>query len=277
MITRMHGPTRRAGSVASIRNIKNAMRGKEPNPYFAILRADGDRIGARLGEIRSAEEHREFSALLRTFAIRAKEIVATNDGHLVYAGGDDVLAFLPLHTCLRCAADLSAAFRTTGCTLSVGVAIVHYHEPLHMSLESARQAEHAAKEDGGNCLHVTVRTRGGEARHASLTWDGTAGLDPWREWVKAFQDGQAAGFPYEVDRLARELKGAALPPEVIRGEVTRIFARKKGWKGAGEAAGIERLLYHVNDHAALHRLAQELIVFRWLASQCKTWRWEDGQ
>jgi hypothetical protein len=32
-----------------------------------------------------------------------------------------------------------------------------------------------------------------------------------------------------------------------------------------------------SDYETLNRIAKELIVFRWMASQCKSWRWEAGQ
>ncbi|HLJ54442.1 MAG TPA: type III-B CRISPR-associated protein Cas10/Cmr2 [Chthonomonadaceae bacterium] len=251
--------------------IATAMRGREPNPYFAILQADGDRIGEAIGRLSSADGHRVFSSKLQRFATDATRIVGAHGGHLVYSGGDDVLAFLPLHTSIACARKLAGAFEATGATLSVGLAVVHYHEPLYASLAAARDAEGAAKEAGGNCLHVAVHTRGGEARRATAAWKDPGDLARWEAWIRAFQGGRAAGFPYEVERLAREVERADLPPDVIREEVKRIFERKKKEKGAG--AEIAAPLEAVTSFEMLHRLAEELIVFRWMASQANSWQW----
>ena len=77
----------------------------EPNPYMAVLVADGDNMGKTLSSLKNADEHRNFSAALAVFAGAARVIVEEqHNGILVYAGGDDVLAFVPVDLCLACAA-----------------------------------------------------------------------------------------------------------------------------------------------------------------------------
>jgi CRISPR-associated protein Cmr2 len=75
----------------------------EPEPYLAVLVADGDKMGEALSALDLAGDHREFSQKLAEFADEAKNIVTNCNGVLVYAGGDDVLAFLPVDKCLDCA------------------------------------------------------------------------------------------------------------------------------------------------------------------------------
>jgi len=74
-----------------------------PTPYFAILLADGDRMGATLAKLVREADLRAVSRALADFTRRASAIVAENYGVTVFAGGDDVLAFLPVDTALRCA------------------------------------------------------------------------------------------------------------------------------------------------------------------------------
>ena len=81
--------------------------GGDPNPYLAILVADGDKMGAAIAALCSPEEHRDFSRDLAGFADEARKIVNDHNGVLVYAGGDDVLAFLPVDKCLDCARELA--------------------------------------------------------------------------------------------------------------------------------------------------------------------------
>ena len=90
------------------------------------------------------------------FAKAAKPIVEGEIGHgcVVYTGGDDVLAFLPVDTCIATARALHEKFgellgNSTEAgktpTLSVGIAIVHSLDPLEDILNYGRDAEHAAK------------------------------------------------------------------------------------------------------------------------------------
>lgn len=250
------------------KRIARAVGSREPDPYFAILVADGDRIGQRLSNILTVEKHREFSKQLVNFAERAERLVDQHDGYLVYSGGDDVLAFLPTHRALDCAERLAAEFnQLTGCTLSVGLAVCHYHEPLYTSRANARQAEEVAKESGGSSLCLAVHTRGGEPRTAVCQWGDDLAL--WRKWIKAFQTGLARGFPYELVALARETEDSDLTEQTLCAEAARIFARKK------EGAPMDRL----PDYAAkefgpegrvktskdVRKLADRLIVLQWIA------------
>ena len=130
----------------------------EPDRYFAVLSADGDRMGKVISSMEGLDQdkHFNFSAKLAEFAEWARKTVKdTYHGCLVYSGGDDVLAFLPLDTCLLAARDLHDCFGKMlndykdkdgkAPTLSVGVAIVHSMEPLEDILKYSRDAEKIAK------------------------------------------------------------------------------------------------------------------------------------
>jgi hypothetical protein len=82
----------------------------EASPYFAILVADGDKMGNAIAFIDSSKKHREFSQALADFAREARSIVQQNSGVLVYAGGDDVLAFVPLDKSVACSRSLYDEF-----------------------------------------------------------------------------------------------------------------------------------------------------------------------
>lgn len=132
-----------------------------PEPYYVLLHADGDRMGEAIDHQsqRGLQAHRNLSnKLALNFAARVQGIVEQHKGCLVYAGGDDVLALLPLHTALRCAKALAQAFqdamrgfgKAQDPTLSVGLAIVHHLEPLQDALELVRRVEKFAKEGPPN-------------------------------------------------------------------------------------------------------------------------------
>src|SRR5690606_35857362 len=94
-------------------------------------------------------------------------------GRLVYSGGDDVLALLPLKHVLRCADELRQLFsRMTECTASAGIAITPANLPLDRALELAREAEEQAKEQYGRNAVVVVEAHGsGQMRPAGGKWD----------------------------------------------------------------------------------------------------------
>jgi CRISPR-associated protein Cmr2 len=195
----------------------------QPSPYLAILVADGDRMGAAISEIRTPEDHQRFSRELSSFAERARQIVRDANGVCVYAGGDDVLAFAPLDSCLSCARELHSAFCTMmggwktsedqSPTLSVGIAIGHFMEPLEDLLGFGRAAEQAAKKSvelGGteerNALAVVVRTRGAAPISVRDNWkqcDDDAALDQRLiHWAELFANGSLPNkLAYELRQL----------------------------------------------------------------------------
>lgn len=225
---------------------------QEPQPYYAILVADGDRMGDLIGQKDSPEEHQKLSKLLDDFAKQAKSIVDQHKGFLVYSGGDDVLAMLPVNTAIACAKELSEEFRhKIKGTLSAGVAIVHYREPLLVSLQAARDAEKAAKNGGRNALAVALHTRGGAPLTVVQKWDTLR----WHDLQQAFEQKQITrGLAYELRELAREwpegLAGAAL-----QAEARRIAGRKE----------VKYELPALSTTKELETFADQLVVARFLS------------
>jgi CRISPR-associated protein Cmr2 len=209
----------------------------EPQPYYAILHADGDKMGALIETKNSADEHRTFSSKLSSFASGVEAIVKKHHGFKIYSGGDDVLAFLPVNTAIACARELAEAFLKDA-SLSVGIAIVHYREPLSLSLDYARAAEKAAKNKGdknpdnhGNRLAVALHTRGGAPMIVVEPWN-----KPELEKLLEFYQGQESvsrGVPYELKQLAREWL-PELPAKALQAEVLRIVKRKQATKEAAK-------------------------------------------
>jgi CRISPR-associated protein Cmr2 len=194
-----------------------------PTPYYAILQADGDRMGEVIDKLAKQEhgedQHRALSQALTSFAQGVSEIVEkTHQGALVYAGGDDVLAFLPLHTVLQCARDLQIAFRQAlsqfkndeghSPTLSVGVAVIHHLYHLQDALELARAAEKRAKSVKGvpdkDALAITISKRSGDDYTVTGKWgDIDAHLE---ELIKLCHDDVIPdGTAYELREMALRL------------------------------------------------------------------------
>lgn len=188
------------------------------------------------------EQHRALSRQLDGFAGQVTEIVKKHQGAKVYAGGDDVLAFLPLHTVLTCAHELATAFarqlenftakdQTTHPTLSVGIAIVHHLSLLQDALTLARDSEKLAKKwrPTKNTLAITVSKRSGEKYSAVGGWEQ---IYPWLQQLIAYYyaDDLSRGAAYELREVMQRLKlDQGNPPndEVQKGEQDQIMAQDK--------------------------------------------------
>lgn len=200
--------------------------------YYAVLVADGDRMGETLNRMTSPKQHQEFSRRVADFADEARRIVEKHRGHLVYCGGDDVLALLPTDRSLPCAHALRHSFErilqpvmSNGkqATLSVGIAIVHSMENLQVALEWAREAERLAKRTR-NALAVARYPRSGGANCYSAPWERYA---DWDTWTEAFHHGLANGFPYELRQLVSEYRPLNPDGEFLRREANRVLERKQ--------------------------------------------------
>lgn len=78
---------------------------------------------------------------------------------IVFAGGDDLLAFVPGEAALDVARNIASKFNETmagACTVSAGVAIFHYRMPVYVGLESARTLLRKAKDEGKNRVAFAV-------------------------------------------------------------------------------------------------------------------------
>ncbi|MBS5836668.1 MAG: type III-B CRISPR-associated protein Cas10/Cmr2, partial [Neisseria sp.] len=96
-------------------NLKNALKPiwhkyGEPCSYWAMLLADGDRMGELLDKAKTIEEHQEITEALSTFAESVPAKMRDFRAQCVYAGGDDVLGFVALDKAVDCADALRQAF-----------------------------------------------------------------------------------------------------------------------------------------------------------------------
>jgi len=264
--------------------LTKAADGRCPLPYYALLVADGDWMGRVIDHQKTIQDHRRLSQALSEFAARVPDVVVAYNGSPVYAGGDDVLAFLPLHTALACAQELVDDFRKAlqgfrdadghSPTLSVGVAVSHHLEPLSDALELSRSAEKIAKAVlGKEALAVTISKRSGVDRTVSGRWgtvDERLRLFVQLHRLEAIPDGAA----YELHSLAQRLQESASNQEndtlqkAMRIEAVRILKRKRAKRGK-EAVAQNTLKYLeefiVEGKVSVEQLANELVVARTFA------------
>ena len=209
----------------------------KPKKYYAILYLDGDNMGKWLSgellpEIQYAYNskvweklpenfkkdlqrytpnkiltpaiHSTISTALRNYAIEfVKKIVEEEHlGKLIYAGGDDVLAFVNLKDIFDVMEKLRWAFSghikldqekieiyttnnngfvlkdgvyylTIGknATCSMGVVIAHYKEPLKIVIDKVFEMNKKAKESGRNRFAICLSKHSGEERVGVAEWE----------------------------------------------------------------------------------------------------------
>ncbi len=156
-----------------------------PRTSYALLTMDGDHLGKLLRA--HAERKEKISAALAAFTGRVLEIVesAQANGRLIYAGGDDVLALLPICTALQTADRLRVAYhevfakhvpeivREPGSpTISAGLVYAHMHAPLRQVVMAARRAldEDAKERAGRDAIGVAVWKRPGVVLQFACPW-----------------------------------------------------------------------------------------------------------
>ncbi|NOZ51789.1 MAG: type III-B CRISPR-associated protein Cas10/Cmr2 [Gammaproteobacteria bacterium] len=258
----------------------------QPLPYLAMLVADGDRMGQVITNIKNPDKHREFSQQLSGFAALARTVVADHFGCLIYAGGDDVMALLPLDQCLLCSRALHDRFgelvnewgtaKTPSPTLSAGIAIGHFMAPLEDLLSWARQAEKSAKQPDRDGLAVHLHPRGGAPLAIRGRWSDAFDqrLLTWANNLA--QDELPDRAAYDLRQLAIDY--ANWPDEentrqAIYADLNRVL-RKKQTKGASlDPILVESALQHCaiapNSSQAFNAgvmgLASEWLVARYLA------------
>lgn len=218
-------------------------------PYFAFLLADGDKMGVAIDQFTTPEQHAKFSRGLEAWAASCREVVEDHLGSCIYAGGDDVLALLPLHTALDCADRLRLSFEEAmkplmpepRPTLSIGLGVAHHMEPMREALALARRAERDAKLKR-NSLAIRVSKRGGGELACKAEWTGDKSVNlPARlmEWCKRFASEELpdkAAFELEkaVDLLTDAPTGESMPAELVLALAKRALGRRRAQRG-GEA------------------------------------------
>ena len=152
----------------------------------------------------SPNRHLAISGRLNDFALSVVRHVVEREylGRVIYAGGDDVLAMLPVATCCRpcngCARPTPARAPKAGCrceaklrlgngfarlngrllrmmgeraTASCGAVIAHHQAPLGSVLRALREAEASAKNAGGrDAFCLTLIKRSGGIRRFTAKW-----------------------------------------------------------------------------------------------------------
>lgn len=271
---------------------------QRPTPYYAVLVMDGDYMGrwlsgthpdmpsgkqivhpalAESGPSSSPQRrvtpayHAFISEALGIFSRQLVPQVVEQEGLgvVVYAGGDDVLAFVPVETVLRVALKLRAAWsgflqwtgtgweidfsQRTGylvgeggpqptmgpkATASIGISIAHHRQPLELAIRAAREAEAQAKKTyNRDAVVIQVLKRSGDPLIVGARW------------------GLSAEPPFIVQLLAVK---EALQSEGVSLRLGKLLQREIAfWPQGSEKALLRRFLRH-RDPIPSEALLQKL-------------------
>ncbi|OYD06592.1 type III-B CRISPR-associated protein Cas10/Cmr2 [Paludifilum halophilum] len=208
--------------------------GKEPpSPFYALLLMDGDRMGELLK--RGAEK---VSEALGRFTQTVSKTVGDKQGYTVYAGGDDVLALLPLKQGLPAAVQLQKQYREAFSAvdvsgeISAGLVYAHYKAPLQSVLKSAHQLldDVAKNECGRDSLAIRVWKGGGPVWTWACPWEkvlrGSGTPETHLEWAAdqmRNQQAYSSSFFYHLrtrieplEPMGRKEEDESFYPEMIQ-------------------------------------------------------------
>lgn len=236
---------------------KNGRELGQPHPFYALLLADGDRLGKMADE----EGEKIVGKALVNFTAEAPEIVRENDGVTIYAGGDDVLAMLPVQKALWCAASLSESYkdafgRKRGATLSAALVFAHIRLPFSTVIaEAHRLLDEVAKEENGrNSLAAGVLKSGGLNCQWVTTWtrndgkgDAVSALKPFEHLAEHLmmdtnEPGLSSALVYRIREMISSFCGwgrwqpgcwGILPEDIdirafLQAEISRSLAARTG-------------------------------------------------
>lgn len=233
--------------------------------YYGILMMDGDNMGARLSEADRADFMR-ISENLAKFAMKTVPKIVEEEfsGRLIYAGGDDVLAFLPVDEALEAAERLRFAFSSEteglgeGATASVGLIIGYKKAPMQGLLGEVRKLEgkakkyrHPAGNMTKNALALAVHTNSGEIKEVVFPWNigdkQTAGV--LRNFINLLKEDLSPTFiNHFTDAFAPLISPAdekyrkIMSREIVETELRRLIIRSLNIKQSGKKADMDKIV-----------------------------------
>ncbi len=214
-------------------------------PYVACLVADGDHMGASFDRQTNKKDLQTLSRTLARFAGLAQDIVQKQyRGALIYAGGDDVLAFVTLQDAVPCAQKLAETFASLfknfqlnpTPTLSVGLGIGHVMDGMAHLLDLGRRAEKLAKGSNmklprwqvpRNALGILLDKRSGGTLSCRINWNSNP-TTTFMSDLSLLDTAISTKKIYEIKRLVEffsQMESTAGSTMALYGELVRILSR----------------------------------------------------
>lgn len=215
-------------------------------PYYAVVMFDGDSMGKWLSGayIKSEENligfHKKLTESLGNFAKETENIVSPDKGKVVYAGGEDFLAFINLNYLFDVLKQLRQKFdeivnrgisefkiENVNLTFSAGIIIAHYKMPLSEVLSWSRKLEKEAKDidDAKNAFAIAAMKHSGEINKTILKWGekNNENLEAISQLsIDLANDIYSRSF---IDNLSKEFRELKPRTEILNTELKRLLSR----------------------------------------------------
>ena len=149
--------------------------------YYALIQADGDRVGELLRKLSEGVSNltdletriKEFSKKIFAYASKLPDILKNYGGSLIYAGGDDLLALVPVYqkdgqSLLALCDEINATFKNQLCdnsvSISFGISIFYYKYPLYEAFKQVQYQLFGVAKDKKykDCIALTVQKHSGQ-------------------------------------------------------------------------------------------------------------------
>ena len=144
--------------------------------YYAVVRSDGDRMGKIISSLSSDEEVRKFSSTCFAYCSDIADMVYSQyDGISIYAGGDDLLALIPIETkdrktVFNFVQDANEKFnehfknyKEAGASLSFGIFVSYYKFPLYEALEQSAYLLFGVAKTERNAVAIHFQKHSGQS------------------------------------------------------------------------------------------------------------------
>ena len=172
--------TARTALLDGLKDVQKRVGGSA-SEFYAVLMMDGDKVGARIkGQAADISDGlAEFSKSVKDYFDPTESAHNPADGVLIYAGGDDVLALVPVDSAIDAALALRNKYQSAfvgaagdAFTLSAAIVIAQYKIPLRAVLEQAHHYldDIAKDENGRNSLAIAIMKPGGIASDWVVKW-----------------------------------------------------------------------------------------------------------
>jgi CRISPR-associated protein Cmr2 len=265
-----------SADVNALENLKRLVKAKvdpAPTPYYALLMADGDHMGALLSSILDNDQQASFagqgavSKTLSEFCATVPHLAKQYNGHSLYAGGDDVMVMLPVANAIKFANELRKQFykalqkviKDLGLniekapTLSAGIVFAHMQTPMGRVRQLVKQAEKLAKGDPAsvpadqsprNALGLIIAPRSGTQLSLRMNWPSVSGDSDdalqLEKLVEVYANRQLSWtFPYALRESMQLIENldAEQATLVAKSEFQRVLSRRNA---SGSADGIDQ-------------------------------------
>lgn len=222
--------------------------GFKADTYYALLSMDGDKMGAILQDHK--EEKAQISEAVSTFSKSVPAIIEEHDGRVIYAGGEDVFAILPVDTAIDAAVELKEKYAELFkpvfgsryiATISAAIIFAHHHAPLNKVYDEVQSLldKKAKDECGRSSLAICTWNTGGPDLVWGMPWDkflkgkkGNLMSELAKTFDKAYKaEGISHSFIYNIRRdfslFSSEDNDICLKKEEMADVLTAEYIRSK--------------------------------------------------